>query len=179
MQGPSHTEASVRIGLIADTHLSHPDEELPPAVFRALDGSDLVLHAGDVYLSNVLDALERIAPVLCARGNGDDALRDDPRVKEAHVLDIQGRRIGLVHGLDYPEPSWRPLERAMNAEFGGPVDILVYGDSHVPVVDIHKGVLVLNPGSPTLPFGLARPGHVGILELLDGRAQARIVALEY
>ncbi|MEK7872756.1 MAG: metallophosphoesterase family protein, partial [Chloroflexota bacterium] len=86
--------------------------------------------------------------------------------------------IGLVHGLDYPEPSWRPLERAMQTEFGGPVDILVYGDSHVPVVDFHKGVLVVNPGSPTLPYGLARPGHLGILELVDGRAQARIIALE-
>lgn len=169
----------MRIGLISDTHLSRPGEALPPAVFRALDGSDLILHAGDVYTSKVLDDLERIAPVLCARGNGDRTLNGDSRVKEAHVLVLQGKRIGLTHALDYPEPAWRPLERAMEVAFGGPVDIFVFGDTHVPVVDVHKGVLVVNPGSPTLPYGLPKPGTVGVLELVDGAPQARIIPVEW
>ncbi|MBI4307847.1 MAG: metallophosphoesterase family protein [Chloroflexi bacterium] len=169
----------MRIGLISDTHLSHPGEDLPSAVFRALGGSDLILHAGDVYIPKVLDDLERIAPVLCARGNGDRTLNGDHRVKDAHVLVLQGRRIGLAHGLDYPEPDWRPLERAMECEFGGPVHIFIYGDTHVPVVDVHKGVLLVNPGSPTLPYGLPKPGTVGVLELGDGAPQARIIQLEW
>src|SRR6266705_747101 len=48
----------VLVGLISDTHgLLRPD------VFSALDGVDLILHAGDVGGRSILDQLSAIAPV--------------------------------------------------------------------------------------------------------------------
>ena len=61
----------MRIGLLADTHIPRDVKMLPPHVKVALDGVDLILHAGDIYLLTVLDELEAIAPVIAARGNGD------------------------------------------------------------------------------------------------------------
>ncbi|MDP6347151.1 MAG: metallophosphoesterase family protein, partial [Dehalococcoidia bacterium] len=54
---------------------------------------------------------------------------------------------------------------------------LVCGDSHVPVADECKGVVVVNPGSPSLPWGLRQLGTVGLLQVDDGLIEARIIDL--
>ena len=61
----------MRIGLISDTHVPEAVPELPWEVELAFSGADLILHAGDMHVIDVLDWLERIAPVLSVRGNGD------------------------------------------------------------------------------------------------------------
>ena len=167
----------MKIGLISDTHIPRDADEIPPQVREIFTGVELILHAGDIYTFQVLDELETIAPVLAARGNGDIWLPEDPRLKESHVLNIQGLRIGVTHGLDYPEPDWRSLEQAMETEFGGPVDVFIFGSSHKALVETYKGVLLVNPGSPTLPMGLQQLGTVGILEINQGKAKAHVIQL--
>jgi putative phosphoesterase len=54
------------LGLISDTHGLLRDEAL-----RALRGSDLILHAGDVGAPEILGSLRTIAPVIAVRGNVD------------------------------------------------------------------------------------------------------------
>jgi putative phosphoesterase len=56
------------IGLISDTH-----GLLRPEALRALRGSDLIIHAGDVGNLKILEALEGLAPVVAVRGNMDTA----------------------------------------------------------------------------------------------------------
>lgn len=170
----------MKIGLISDTHFTKDDQTIRPEAAKAFEGVELILHAGDVYVASVLDQLEAIAPVLCALGNGDGDLAQDPRVKDVHLLSIEGVTIGLLHGLDYPEPAWRPLERAVEREFGQWVDVIVFGDTHVAVVDRCKGVLLVSPGSLTFPNNLVNvPGTVGILEVSRGQAEARIIQLSW
>jgi putative phosphoesterase len=57
-----------RIGLISDTHMPQRCAALPDAVFDALKGVDLILHAGDVGELWVLDHLSTIAPVVAVHG---------------------------------------------------------------------------------------------------------------
>lgn len=169
----------LRLGLISDTHIRSAGEaDLGAEVASALRGSDLICHLGDVYCADVLDWLEQFAPVYCAEGNGDPHLRGDRRVRRAHVLEIEGLKVGLLHGYDYPEPPWRSLESAMATEFGGTVDVMLFGDTHVAASGCCRGVLLLNPGSPTIPSGrLDVPGTVGRLHLDRGTARAEIVQL--
>lgn len=169
----------MKIGLISDTHITDSKHRLQIEVFQSFKEVELILHAGDVYIPSVLDQLEEIAPVLCARGNGDDELSNDSRVKDAHLLEIEGLSIGLTHGVDYPEPPWRSLEKAMEYEFGRQVDIIVFGDSHVSLIDKYKGVFLINPGSLTFPNGLVNvPGTIGILEIVNREVRAEIIQLK-
>src|ERR1035441_3398121 len=55
------------VGLISDTH-----GLLRPEALRALDGSDLIIHAGDVGNPEILDTLRLLAPVVAVRGNIDN-----------------------------------------------------------------------------------------------------------
>ena len=167
----------MRIGLIADTHIPEACDRLPAAVLKAFGRVDLVMHAGDVYVSGVIDELARIAPVIVAIGNGDEAneyhpyqLDPDERVRETHLVEFEGVRVGLAHALPTPdEVSERVFHDAMERHFGGPVDILVQGHSHVEGVRRFGGTVVVNPGSATLPHNLVdRPGTVAILEIAAG-----------
>src|SRR5437660_1371035 len=54
------------IGVISDTHGLLREEAL-----RALQGSDLIIHAGDVGKPEILERLAMLAPVVAVRGNVD------------------------------------------------------------------------------------------------------------
>jgi hypothetical protein len=168
----------MKIGLISDTHIPEVAKRLPQEVARVFSGVDLILHAGDIHALFVLDELEHVAPVLAVRGNGDngDGVRprpdNDPRLKDRVLtLPVEGLRLGMIHALP---PYWRTFEET----FDGSVDILVFGDSHVPWMEQRDGTLLVNPGSPTLPANLRRElGTVALLDIAGGKAEAEIVDL--
>ncbi|MBI4329008.1 MAG: metallophosphoesterase family protein [Chloroflexi bacterium] len=172
------------IGLVSDTHIPEAGRDIPPQLFEVFAGArvEMILHAGDIYDPSCLDALERVAPVYACEGNGDDLRRIvDRRIERTQVLEIGGLRVGLTHGLAIPEiPPVRTLESVMQHEFGRPVDVIVFGDTHTEEVLTLKGVLMVNPGSPTLPHNLTHLiGTVGLLEINQGRPPlARIIHLE-
>ncbi|MBI3325099.1 MAG: metallophosphoesterase family protein [Nitrospinae bacterium] len=181
----------MKTGLISDTHLPALGLEPPPQVAHAFAGVDLILHAGDIYSAGCLDWLERIAPVLAVEVSPAPVI-GDPRVAERRVIQIAGHSIGLVHDLQIQGMGWevvpgiiasrfppeRSLPAALESFFGQPVDIVVCGHTHVPMVETHQGILLVNPGSPTLPNQTRRLGTVGILETTLSTREARIVDLK-
>ncbi|MFN3974064.1 MAG: metallophosphoesterase family protein [Dehalococcoidia bacterium] len=176
----------MRIGLIADTHIPEAGDALPKEVFQALRRVDLVLHAGDMHVVQVLDWLEGLAPVLAARGNGDTpqgplrpGVPEDPRVKPVHILEVEGVSLGLIHSFPLPEEvPWANWEALVARLLGHRVDVVVCGDTHVAGVFRRNGLLIVNPGSPTLPNNLVgRLGTVGVLEVARGQVRAEILPL--
>ncbi len=170
----------MRIGLLTDTHIGNSNSAIwdpfRPAFQMAFEDVDLILHGGDITQPTVLDWLEEIAPVLAARGNNDGPWWSDPRVKSLHLLELEGWRLGLIHDL---EPEDRPIAYLRDRHFNGkPVDIMVSGHTHFERIDYRDGVLQINPGSALMPHNyMTRLGTVGILELAQGRIDARVVRL--
>jgi putative phosphoesterase len=115
----------------------------------------------------------------------------DPRVAEKRVFDLEGYTIGMVHDLIIPGmggevmagsiprefPPDKNLSEAVKHVFGSEVDIIVFGHTHYAVVEKHQGILLVNPGSPSLPRQIRRLGQVAILELLPEGPEAKIVEL--
>lgn len=176
----------MRIGLISDTHIPVASKELWPQIYDAFAGVDLIMHAGDLIVPDVIDWLEEVAPVMAVSGNGDytgwerSVAPQDPRLSESRVLVSDGLRIGLVHDFQLPEaPPLRTLEGLMTHFFGGPVNIIVRGSTHAAEVTSVKGVLIVNPGSPTFPNHQSTClGTIGFLDVEDGRVRPSIVQLE-
>lgn len=181
----------MKIGLISDSHIPSTGRELPPQVARAFAGVDLILHAGDIFLAECLDELERTAPVTAVEYPPSPVLRDPRVVALRRVIELEGHSIGLTHDLTIPGMGWEvmpgaiaakfPPERSLPAVlaslFGQPVGIVVFGDTHHPVLEEHQGILFVNPGSPTLPRQMVKLGTVGILEVTSIGRKARIVEL--
>ena len=106
---------STTLGLISDTHLPDRCRALPEAVFDALAGVDLILHAGDVGELSVLDELSRIAPVIAVHGN--DELAGAPDVLPGRqVIALAGRRM-LAHGHTIA-PKWRTSRWTTGVQVG-------------------------------------------------------------
>ena len=174
----------MRIGLLSDTHIPQAAEALPLEITEAFQGVDLILHAGDIYLASVLDDLERIAPVLAARGDDDwGSTLTDRRVQEKHTLELNGQIIWLAHkrpeslrSLWWVDSLRHKQTPATHNGLSIP-DIVVYGHEHRTVVQRRDNILFVNPGSPTF-LGYRRGlGTVAILEIDSLEAEVHILQL--
>ncbi len=133
------------IGIVSDTHIPRVGDVVPAEVAERLRGADLILHAGDLVSLEVISLLEEIAPVKAVQGNMDyPEVRDRYAVKE--VFTLEGLRFGLTHGSGAPIGIER---RVMDLFRGSDLDVLVFGHTHKALIEERKGVLLLNPGSPT------------------------------
>jgi uncharacterized protein len=129
---------------------------------RRCEAADLIVHAGDVVVRSVLEELAGLAPVEAVYGNMDEpALRES--LPQRQVLEVDGARIGLVH---IPGPR-AGREARLVGWFPG-CDAVVYGHTHVPQLERHEGVWILNPGSPS--DRRKAPEHTMIELTIDGSA---------
>ena len=172
-----------RIGLIADTHIPEARATLWPQVYDAFAGVDRIFHGGDVHDLALLDELEKVAPVYCARGNGEDGSGgrpiqpEDPRVKYVWSMEIESLTVGLTHYVPVEDgPPGLTLDKFIARYWPEKrPDVIVSGDSHTELIAEVDGILCVNPGSPTYPHNYdTQYGTIGFLELDDGKADASV-----
>ncbi len=150
----------MRVGVISDTH-----GLLRPEALTALEGTDLILHAGDVGDPAVLDALAAIAPVIAVRGNVDTHGRCAELAPREYVT-VGGRNLYMVHDLAALDLD--PAAAELSA--------VIYGHSHKPLIEWRKGVLFFNPGAAG-PRRFSLPVCLGMLEIDQQRLDARLIPL--
>jgi putative phosphoesterase len=162
------------IGLLSDTHIPDHAKKLPEQLPEIFWNVELILHAGDIYSLTVLDDLEKIAPVFAALGDDDYSTTiNDRRVKAKHIIKKEGVNIWLMHHM----PEKLPKVSKEIPWLDEPPDVIVYGHTHRSAIDENDGILKINPGSPTFPDYKVRPGPVAILEISDGKVEAKIIQL--
>ena len=86
------------IGVISDTH-----GLLRPEALDALQGSDLIIHAGDVGDPKIIGALKTLAPIFAVRGNVDTeswALA----LPETEIVETGLATIYVLHGRSHARP---------------------------------------------------------------------------
>jgi putative phosphoesterase len=134
---------SLRVALIADTHLPRGDRRLPDRCLDALRAADLIIHAGDFSRGSVLADLRELGPVAAVHGNVDSReLRRE--LPEAISLELEDVVLGVIHDAG---PSRGRLER-LRAGFPD-AHAVVFGHSHMPLHEERDGFQIFNPGSPT------------------------------
>jgi hypothetical protein len=148
------------IGVISDTH-----GLLRPEALSALQGSDRIIHAGDVGDPAILDRLAEIAPVTAVRGNVD---RESwaRNIPETNILELNGASIYILHILE--SLDLKPVSAGIRA--------VIYGHSHVPKQEMKDGVLYFNPGSAG-PRRFQLPITVGKLLVNGGKIIGEIIQL--
>ena len=154
------------IGVLSDTHLYSWPSDLLEKINLHFAGVELILHAGDIVNPLILDSLT--APVTAVCGNSDSSMVASS-LPAKRLLTINGFTIGLTHGYGASEDLGTRL-----LSLFGPLDILIYGHTHVAALETNGATMLFNPGSPTRP----RDGQasVGILQLHD-KISAKIIRL--
>jgi len=155
--------------VLADTHIRRGgSRRLPDAAYVHLERADVVLHAGDILVGEVLDELSGFAPVHAVLGNNDHELAGVlPEVVE---VEIDGVKVGMVHDSGAADGRARRMRRMFPD-----ADVVVFGHSHIPWLEPGlDGQLLLNPGSPT--ERRRQPVHtLATFDIDDGRIVASAI----
>jgi putative phosphoesterase len=148
------------VGVISDTH-----GLLRPEAVRALRGSQLIIHAGDVGRPEILQELAAIAPLRAVCGNIDKGAwaRALPLTE---VVEADGTQIYVLHNLKELDLSPRAAQFAA----------VISGHTHHPAQEFRDGTLYFNPGSAG-PRRFRLPVTVGILRIADGKCRGEIITL--
>ena len=149
------------VGFISDTH-----GLLRESALRALRGSDLIIHAGDVGRAEIIDALKTLAPVVFVRGNVDRQSWASawPATAVAEAGQVLIYVVHDVHALDL-DPAAAGFR------------IVVSGHSHQPAQMERNGVLYINPGSAG-PRRFQLPIMVARLDLAAAPWQVEFIELD-
>ena len=134
------------IGVISDTHIPERAVKIPETVFKAFEDVELIFHAGDLVSLDVLHELENLAPTWCVQGNVDRMC--GLKLPKQEIIKIEGIKIGLDHGEVYPRGDTQQL-KYIGMEMG--VEVLISGHTHISFIKEVDNMLLLNPGSPTVP----------------------------
>lgn len=168
-----------RIAVLSDTHWNgwnSGDPYTVKLVETLKTGFDAIWHGGDVVSSDVLDALEAVAPLTVVKGNCDSFLGRP--LPHAVVETVEGVRIAMTHGWDLPlEHPPTVVQR-----FPPDVRLIIHGHTHRRRQEDYTRpdgsvVTLLNPGSVSSPRGGETPGMAELV--IDGEGfQYRTISFE-
>ncbi len=155
------SQGAITVGVISDTH-----GLLRSEATDALKGSDLIVHAGDVGGTDILEQLRTIAPTYAVRGNVDTGAWAKA-LPITEVVDVGQLQLYVLHDLATLDLDPRAAGFAA----------VISGHSHRPSAEVRHGVLYLNPGSVgprrfTLPIAMAR------LRVAGDRLSHEMIALK-
>jgi len=154
--------------VIADTHLPRRASALPEGLIPYLERADLILHAGDLMDSTLLDELAAYAPVRAVKGN-----LDPPELKLPEVLQFEfgGARIAMIHDSGRKKGRRSRMKRHFPE-----ARVVIFGHSHIPWLENEEDLLLLNPGSPT--DRRRQPEHTfALLWVKEGEVRAEVLTL--
>lgn len=146
----------MKILIVSDTHGSLHNFD---TVIEREKEVDMLLHLGDVegdddYMETVMDC-----PVHIVGGNNDYFSRLPGEME----IRIGSHKVFLTHGHGYHvSVDTRRLKQAARARGA---DIVMYGHTHRPEIDLEDDVKVINPGSLSYPRQAGRKASYVIMEI--------------
>jgi hypothetical protein len=149
------------IGIISDTH-----GLLRPEALEAMQGSDMIIHAGDIGKEIVLDKLGSIAPVVAVRGNMDSE-GWAYKLRRTEILELHKTIIYVTHDIN-------SMDLSPSASH---IHVVISGHTHRPSIGRHNGVLYINPGSAG-PRRFSLPVSSALLNISGPSLDAKIITLK-
>jgi putative phosphoesterase len=154
--------------VLADTHIPRRAKALPDGLTPHLEEADVILHAGDLMDPAVLETLAGHAPTYAVLGNLDPP---EAALPETLELDLGGVRVAMIHDSGRKDGRRRRMSRRFPE-----ARVIIFGHSHIPLLEDEAGLMLLNPGSPT--DKRRQPEYTfAVLEIEGGEPRADIHAL--
>ena len=146
------------IAVVSDTHRA---EEYINKVKELVKDADVLIHLGD----NIADLYE-ISKDFIGEVFGVKGICDfETAVPRERIIQIEDKKFLLTHGDKY---QVKYDNRLLNyAAMENEVDVVLYGHTHMPLIEEINGIYFINPGSPSLPRGNNRT--IAFIEVEKGK----------
>jgi len=149
----------MRIVVVSDTHgkIDHFVNKL-----KSMDRPQLIIHLGDYAEDGEkIQSLTNVETII-VKGNGDYFNKN---YEEDRLIEIGGKKFFITHGHKY-NVRYR-LDNLMYKGEEVNADIVLYGHTHVPVILKESNMIIMNPGSVSLPRTIEKEKTFGIIEIGD------------
>lgn len=146
----------MKVLIISDTHRKN-DNYLK--ILERSQPFDMVIHCGDSEGGEYIISEAAGCPVEIVAGN-NDFFSELPRERE---FMLGKYKIWLTHGHSFFVSMEN--ETIKQEAVSRDVDIVMYGHSHKPVIDVEKNIIAINPGSLTYPRQEGRRPSYVIMEI--------------
>ncbi len=132
----------MKILIVSDTHRHNDNLQI---ALEKVGKIDMLIHCGDA--EGTEDRIRELidCPMCIVAGNNDFF----SRLQTDAYFELEGHNILVTHG-HYHHVSVGVEHLVRDALTRG-ADIVIYGHTHRPMMDIRNGVVVLNPGSISYP----------------------------
>lgn len=159
----------MRIAVVSDTHGNNKDiiEKL-----SEIKKPDMLLHLGDYVADGVIISKALGLESIIVRGNGDYLYT---QYDEDKLIELKGKKLFLTHGHKYNLQSGITNLYYRGLELGA--DIVLFGHIHVPIIEKIENMIIMNPGSPSLPRNASRIKTFGLIEIGDS-IETKIVEIK-
>lgn len=158
----------MRIVVVSDTHGNIN------SFLKAIENMrkfDLMIHLGDYAKDGEKLKTLLSIPTVIVKGNGDYG----SEYHEDELVEIEGKKIFLTHGhrynirWDYTSLYYKGLEVG--------ADLVLYGHTHIPLNIKEKELIIMNPGSASLPRTSDRIRTYGIINIRD-KIETEIIKID-
>jgi len=150
----------MKIGVLSDTHGGVKGWEMS---WKFLKDTEIILHCGDLFYygprnpvpedyspGNLVEIFNNLKiPILISKGNCDSEVDqlvlNFPLTYPFLLYQIDFIKIIVSHGHFFNEEEWFNLGKKWKA------NILISGHTHKWKLEKKEGIILVNPGSPSLP----------------------------
>lgn len=147
----------MNILIISDTHgnLNNVIRNI-----QAIEKPDMLFHLGDYVEDGIKIGEELNIPTTIVRGNGDSNRTD---FNDDEIVEIKGKKIFLTHGHKYNVRFDISNLYYKAQEIGA--DYVLFGHTHIPIIERIENIVIMNPGSPYLPRGYNKEKTFGMITI--------------
>lgn len=153
----------MKIAVLSDTHGNYAHAV---RILDMLGGFDRIIHLGDTTDDAEIIGLALDREIVIVSGNCDGS-GNYPRFM---ILEIAGKRFFISHGDGFRVKAGLTGLYQEALQVGA--DIVLYGHTHVPLIEEINGITFMNPGA--LKMSLKNP-TIGILLIENAAVRAEIV----
>ena len=154
--------------LIAVISDSHGNKDSINKIKKKISNADVLLFLGDGENDLAEITNDFTGEVFAVRGNCDIT----GKYPEEQILEIQGKKIFICHGHRYNVKYGYNSIYYRGKEIGA--DIVLFGHSHIPIIEEYDGIVLMNPGS--ISHGMGRLNKtLGYIDLIDDKAPIMLI----
>jgi len=144
------------IAVVSDTHRMIKYINLAKELIK---NADILIHLGDNIEDVEILGIGFKGEVYAVAGNCDCSTQ----YPKESIIEVNGKKIFFTHGDLYGVKSSMNNIYYRGKELD--VDIILFGHTHQQMIEEEKGIILLNPGSVSLPKIKGR--YVGFLDIND------------
>ena len=132
----------MRALIVSDTHRHNENLEI---VLKKVGHIDMLIHCGDAegtegHIQQICEC-----PLYIVSGNNDVFSKLPYEIN----FEIDKYKAFLVHGHTYYDSVG--IERLLDEAKARQADIVIFGHTHRPVIELRDNIMVINPGSISYP----------------------------